>query len=1082
MNKTIMKKLYLSLLISLLMIGSLCYPYQLQAQGSSDYGFIVTEEEDRARIVYEQALSEAQAAEQVRNASAEALSTIQAQAQARASENIAKAKQAVADAKQALKTAQDTIKEGSLGFFKWHDTGRHSVEAMEEALALQAQGLDPTGDPIAEAAKTRLGEDTDATGLQHMRDSIAYLKKGNQLRKKEGSSALKVTDYLMAIQQIKTNASAYYVNHTHWYGAGENLMFDTYYEDPYYYWYNVEKSVYDYKQSHPDATNEQIAAALGYELNLIQTGHYLNLINKPYQYTGFAINTEPEDHPYINVWGQAFSSYKYDPDKAYTVDQYEADFETYYVKIYDDVDAANEQIKAAKEYLADLQKNNGISPEDRQAIAAAQSQLSQDEAVYQQKLSIANAALAAYERLIITDADVTNRKTAYLVGEISDPSTLSVRLIHKDGSTEKAALGTYAWDIEIPESLSFGEVYSIYCGNPDLHDYTVTCMGKDFTLSYQLKLRDHLMTYGNRQTVNKDSTGSVRFVSDAQKHRFLAVLFDDIAISQAYYSVRGQDKTELIFDHSVFDGLVSGVHRITIVSDDGCCTGYFYVTEGTDQAYAILTEEGTLTFFRSEGSYGNGETGTIVLNGRTFEGTVFSGFETETYDEENAAPWQGYSLQHVTVADGCSIRPVSTAYWFVGQTDLLTGDFDGFDTAETSDMKHMFEGCLSLISLDIDCFVTSYHTDLEQMFLSCDSLISLNLGPSFLRMNQDVCLPEGTWTHGSLSMDQDELMNSYSSHAFEWAGRWTRVSDYVRIYDRSRQIESFKTADELKKVLGKEKFSAIVIAKDSDFADALSGSYLAARKEAPILLIGNGDYKDTFDYIENNLQDGGTVYILGSENAVPSAFEKGLDRSVRVKRLAGSSRFMTNLEVLKEAGMTSSGDIFVVTGSNFADSLSSGAVGLPILMVDNKNTTLKKSQITFLQNNVKGIIYILGDENAVNKSLASALKAYGKVKRIGGTSRWDTTAKIASRFFSNPDCIVLATGNDFADGLIASPLAYALHSPLLLCASNKTSWAKNYVSDKNVSKAYIIGSKEYVSDAAVRKILLIGNSVVITER
>ncbi len=307
-------------------------------------------------------------------------------------------------------------------------------------------------------------------------------------------------------------------------------------------------------------------------------------------------------------------------------------------------------------------------------------------------------------------------------------------------------------------------------------------------------------------------------------------------------------------------------------------------------------------------------------------------------------------------------------------------------------------------------------------------------------------------------------------------------SNYIRIYRESRLSESLKTADELKKTLGIERFSNIIIAKDSDFADALSGSYLAAQKRAPILLVGNSGYDEAYEYIFGSLEQNGTVYILGSSSAVPSSFEEGLDPSITVKRLAGSSRYMTNLEILKEAGMTESKDIIVVTGSDFADSLSAGAVGLPILMVDK---ALKNSQKKFLEANVKannGHIYILGQEASVSADLEKLLKTYGKTTRIGGSSRWVTTRLVAEEFFDSSEYVTLAYGEGFQDGLIASPLAYALRSPLFLVSSTKTYQAKIYVNNTHPDKAYIVGSKDFISDEAARKILMIDESAVITER
>ncbi len=328
------------------------------------------------------------------------------------------------------------------------------------------------------------------------------------------------------------------------------------------------------------------------------------------------------------------------------------------------------------------------------------------------------------------------------------------------------------------------------------------------------------------------------------------------------------------------------------------------------------------------------------------------------------------------------------------------------------------------------------------------------------------------------------IKNNNNAYKFEFYGEIVEEpeSDYLRIYRESRLDESIKVADELKKVMGVEEFKAVVIAKDSDFADALSGSYLAARKEAPILLVNESNFDQAFEYIRNNVEPGMVVYILGGESAVSASFEEGLlDDPYSVIRIAGSSRYSTNLDILNAAGM-SGRDIFVVTGSGYADSLSSASAGLPILMVDNTKTTLKNSQIKWLKSQNIRNIYVLGQEASVNKSLFKALKSYGTVTRIGGSSRWETTKLVADRFFPETEYVTLATGNDFADGLIASPLAYALKSPLLMVANGKTGNAKKYVEAKSVTKAYIVGSKDLISDETARKILLLDETVIILER
>ena len=78
--------------------------------------------------------------------------------------------------------------------------------------------------------------------------------------------------------------------------------------------------------------------------------------------------------------------------------------------------------------------------------------------------------------------------------------------------------------------------------------------------------------------------------------------------------------------------------------------------------------------------------------------------------------------------------------------------------------------------------------------------------------------------------------------------------------------------------------------------------------------------------------EGGTIYILGGTGAVPEEWIEGFE-GYRMKRLSGSSRYTTNLEVLREAGIPEGSEILIATGENFADSLSASSTGKPILLV-----------------------------------------------------------------------------------------------------------------------------------------------------
>lgn len=97
-----------------------------------------------------------------------------------------------------------------------------------------------------------------------------------------------------------------------------------------------------------------------------------------------------------------------------------------------------------------------------------------------------------------------------------------------------------------------------------------------------------------------------------------------------------------------------------------------------------------------------------------------------------------------------------------------------------------------------------------------------------------------------------------------------------RISGATRYETAFETADRFKAEAGIEKFQAVVVATGKNFADALSGSYLAYVKEAPILLTNGKNAEEVKDYIKANLKSGGTVYLLGGTAAVPDTMESGL--------------------------------------------------------------------------------------------------------------------------------------------------------------------------------------------------------------
>lgn len=295
----------------------------------------------------------------------------------------------------------------------------------------------------------------------------------------------------------------------------------------------------------------------------------------------------------------------------------------------------------------------------------------------------------------------------------------------------------------------------------------------------------------------------------------------------------------------------------------------------------------------------------------------------------------------------------------------------------------------------------------------------------------------------------------------------SEINGVTRVLGETRYETSLEIAARFKETSGQEKFNTIIIASGKTFADALAGSYLAGVKGAPILMTNGKNLDALKEYIGNNLVIGGTIYLLGGSAAVPESVEESMAGLGTIIRLFGTSRYDTNLEILKEAGVEEE-DIFVCTGKNFADSLSASAAKKPILLVNNKE--LSASQKAFLSEHADNKIYIIGGAGAVNKTIENELKNYGETERISGSTRYETSVLFAQKFFENPTQAVLAYAKNFPDGLCGGALAMSIDAPLILTAANKETAAMNYMKENGISSGFVLGGDRWISDDSARMI------------
>ena len=301
-----------------------------------------------------------------------------------------------------------------------------------------------------------------------------------------------------------------------------------------------------------------------------------------------------------------------------------------------------------------------------------------------------------------------------------------------------------------------------------------------------------------------------------------------------------------------------------------------------------------------------------------------------------------------------------------------------------------------------------------------------------------------------------------------------KVVETPRIYGSNRYATSLAIADRLKAAYGVSKYKAVVVATGENYPDALAGGYLAIQKKAPIILIRakDKDKKAVIAYIKANLEKKGTVYVLGGEPAVPAAWIKDLtakSSGFTVKRLAGKNRYLTNIAILKEAGVRKGAEILVATGTDFPDALCASALNKPLLIV---KTSLSTAQKNYL-NTLKGSkFYILGPTSKVSSGVEKALKPYGAVRRVGtSTNVFTRSVQIAREFAPAPNAVALAYSDKYPDGLCGGVLASTAKAPLLLVRDGKTAKAAEYFETYGATEGMTFGSASVISDKTIFSII-----------
>lgn len=277
----------------------------------------------------------------------------------------------------------------------------------------------------------------------------------------------------------------------------------------------------------------------------------------------------------------------------------------------------------------------------------------------------------------------------------------------------------------------------------------------------------------------------------------------------------------------------------------------------------------------------------------------------------------------------------------------------------------------------------------------------------------------------------------------------------------------------------------VILASGANYPDALSASALAGVHDAPIILTDptglSSKAADTIKQLRPS-----TIYVVGGPSAVSDAVLQAATNicGSTTIRLYGSTRYETSLEILRQCNF-SSDTVIVVTGANYADSLSISPFAYvtksPIVLCDPYGGLTQEAIEAIRAGGFSRAILVGGNAavpDVVISQLNNANIATDGIRRLSGATRYETSTQITAFEISETslftaDPLGFATGSNYADALAMGPCMGRINSPLLL-VDNGAQTVCTYIErfKGNVGNAFVAGGINAVSNDDYQRIVV----------
>ena len=283
-----------------------------------------------------------------------------------------------------------------------------------------------------------------------------------------------------------------------------------------------------------------------------------------------------------------------------------------------------------------------------------------------------------------------------------------------------------------------------------------------------------------------------------------------------------------------------------------------------------------------------------------------------------------------------------------------------------------------------------------------------------------------------------------------------------------------QTAIEVSKKMFKEGTNKVVLANQDNYSDVLTAAPFAKANNASLLYVSsNSISKEVMSEIARLKAK--EITIIGGEKSVDEGLKKELEkRNFKVDRLSGADRYKTSAQIAAKLIDGKTTTLEIASGENYADALSLNNAAekdkAPILLV--RVNAIDKSVEDVIKSSKASLINIAGGEKSVSENTKANIKKISNatVNRIGGVDRYETSILLA-KYSGAKEVVVVASGENFADALVAAPFSAKQKGAILLTNKEKLGQkAEQFIKDTKFNKSCVIGGEKSVSEEVINQL------------